>query len=434
MSGSDVSYAASGGTRSGGRPCGRRHARLRAGLARAGPRRRDARRASRPDRGGGGGRRGRDARTGGPLRGSPRLRHRGPSRRARRRLEPHEPRARRPGGRGPRRLSAREVARHGGAGRRRRPGRRHRLRRPSQLADLRARLGRAVRRRRASGDPAASPAAHAGARVRRAPSRARPPASWSPRATTRPTTTGTRSTSAVRRRARRSSRRPTPRSPRTSSGSRMPATSRRCRARCGFELAGEAVVDAYIAATAAVAPAPEGAEGMRWVYTAMHGVGWETLSRVLEVAGYPSPQPVSEQLDPDGSFPTVAFPNPEEPGAMDLAFETARASGRRGRDRQRPGCRSPRGRGARLIRRRRLATAERQPDRSPARLAGRAARGRTPARSTAPRSRARWSRRRASSRSPSTTDSASTRRSPDSSGSLARPGSCSGSKRRWGTS
>ena len=94
----------------------------------------------------------------------------------------------------------------------------------------------------------------------------------------------------------------------------------------GYETAGESLVEAYIAATAAVAPAPEGAEGMRWVYTAMHGVGWETLSRTLEAAGYPAPQPVTEQLDPDGAFPTVAFPNPEEPGAMDLSFEAARAA------------------------------------------------------------------------------------------------------------
>ncbi|MGX5772783.1 phospho-sugar mutase [Microbacterium trichothecenolyticum] len=95
----------------------------------------------------------------------------------------------------------------------------------------------------------------------------------------------------------------------------------------GFELATETVVDAYIAATAAVAPAPPGAEGLTWVYTAMHGVGWETLSRILETAGYPAPVPVAAQLEPDGAFPTVAFPNPEEPGAMDLAFEAAREAG-----------------------------------------------------------------------------------------------------------
>jgi len=91
-----------------------------------------------------------------------------------------------------------------------------------------------------------------------------------------------------------------------------------------YEIAGEEVVDAYIAATAAVAPAPAAASGMRWVYTAMHGVGWETLSSILKAAGYPQPLVVDEQLSPDAAFPTVSFPNPEEPGAMDLAFARAR--------------------------------------------------------------------------------------------------------------
>lgn len=94
----------------------------------------------------------------------------------------------------------------------------------------------------------------------------------------------------------------------------------------GFENAPEALVEAYVAATAAVAPAPAGADGLRWVYTAMHGVGWETVSRVLAEAGYPAPTVVEAQIHPDGRFPTVAFPNPEEPGAMDLAFETARSA------------------------------------------------------------------------------------------------------------
>ncbi|MCC4248322.1 MULTISPECIES: phospho-sugar mutase [Microbacterium] len=93
----------------------------------------------------------------------------------------------------------------------------------------------------------------------------------------------------------------------------------------GYENAPESLVEAYITATAAVAPAPAGAEGLRWVYTAMHGVGWETVARVLTEAGYPEPVVVEAQIHPDGRFPTVAFPNPEEPGAMDLSFETARA-------------------------------------------------------------------------------------------------------------
>jgi len=93
-----------------------------------------------------------------------------------------------------------------------------------------------------------------------------------------------------------------------------------------YETAGEEVVVAYIAATAAVAPAPFGVQEMRWVYTAMHGVGWETFSRVVKAAGYPAPRIVDEQRDPDPTFRTVSFPNPEEPGAMDLAFARARAA------------------------------------------------------------------------------------------------------------
>lgn len=93
-----------------------------------------------------------------------------------------------------------------------------------------------------------------------------------------------------------------------------------------YEVAEESVVEAYVAATAAVAPATAGAAGMTWVYTAMHGVGSETLHAILDLAGYPRPTIVEAQIAPDGRFPTVAFPNPEEPGAMDLAFETARAA------------------------------------------------------------------------------------------------------------
>ncbi|MGN8553531.1 UNVERIFIED_CONTAM: phospho-sugar mutase [Microbacterium sp. SLM126] len=95
----------------------------------------------------------------------------------------------------------------------------------------------------------------------------------------------------------------------------------------GYEVAGESIVDEYVANTADVAPAPRGADGLTWVYTAMHGVGWETFSRILVAAGYPAPAPVTAQLEPDGAFPTVSFPNPEEPGAMDLAFERARETG-----------------------------------------------------------------------------------------------------------
>lgn len=62
---------------------------------------------------------------------------------------------------------------------------------------------------------------------------------------------------------------------------------------------------------------------LRIVYTAMHGVGYLTIKEALTRAGYQDLHPVEQQVEPDPEFPTVAFPNPEEPGAMDLAIETA---------------------------------------------------------------------------------------------------------------
>lgn len=91
-----------------------------------------------------------------------------------------------------------------------------------------------------------------------------------------------------------------------------------------YEVASDDVVDAYVAATAAVGTAPAVVQPLRWVYTAMHGVGYETLARIVSAAGYADPVLVDEQVTPDGRFPTVAFPNPEEPGAMDLSFAKAR--------------------------------------------------------------------------------------------------------------
>ena len=63
---------------------------------------------------------------------------------------------------------------------------------------------------------------------------------------------------------------------------------------------------------------------LRIVATPLHGVGGEHLVALLGAAGYADVRLVPEQAAPDGTFPTVAFPNPEEPGALDLALALAR--------------------------------------------------------------------------------------------------------------
>lgn len=84
----------------------------------------------------------------------------------------------------------------------------------------------------------------------------------------------------------------------------------------------ESVVRKYIARTAKVAVAPPCE--LNYVYTAMHGVGTEVLTAALQAAGLPQPHIVAEQAEPDPTFRTVAFPNPEEKGALDLAIELAK--------------------------------------------------------------------------------------------------------------
>lgn len=64
---------------------------------------------------------------------------------------------------------------------------------------------------------------------------------------------------------------------------------------------------------------------LKVVYTPLHGVGGAAVLDVMERAGHTGLMAVPQQAEPDGSFPTVAFPNPEEPGALDLAIEMARA-------------------------------------------------------------------------------------------------------------
>jgi phosphomannomutase len=86
----------------------------------------------------------------------------------------------------------------------------------------------------------------------------------------------------------------------------------------------EEVISEYVKRTSALAPRPG---DIKIVYTAMHGVGTETVQRVFNHAGFATLILVDEQCDPDPDFPTVAFPNPEEPGAIDLALKKARDFG-----------------------------------------------------------------------------------------------------------
>ncbi|WP_210650369.1 phospho-sugar mutase [Nocardioides sp. SYSU D00065] len=90
-------------------------------------------------------------------------------------------------------------------------------------------------------------------------------------------------------------------------------------------LVGEDIVDRYLDTVAGLAQ--DGPRDLRIVYTPLHGVGGTTVAQVLETAGFDAPHVVEQQEHPDPDFPTVSFPNPEEPGAMDLAMALAAESG-----------------------------------------------------------------------------------------------------------
>ncbi len=81
--------------------------------------------------------------------------------------------------------------------------------------------------------------------------------------------------------------------------------------------------DRYVERIAAEASPPDGRKDLRIAYTALHGVAEDTFRRVLRRAGFEDVHSVREQAAPDGRFPTVAFPNPEEPGAMDQVLALA---------------------------------------------------------------------------------------------------------------
>ncbi len=89
------------------------------------------------------------------------------------------------------------------------------------------------------------------------------------------------------------------------------------------ETLGDDIVDAYVSQAAQV-PLPHTPRDVVSLHTAMHGVGSAVLQEAALRAGFPAPFTVEEQRDPDPEFPTVAFPNPEEAGALDLAMAEGR--------------------------------------------------------------------------------------------------------------
>jgi len=92
--------------------------------------------------------------------------------------------------------------------------------------------------------------------------------------------------------------------------------------------AGDEVAQAYLDAIhAELGSAPAGSAWLRFVYTPLHGVAGELALRAFDQAGYPLPDLVAAQFEPDPAFPTVRSPNPEEPGTLDLALAQARRSG-----------------------------------------------------------------------------------------------------------
>jgi phosphomannomutase len=90
---------------------------------------------------------------------------------------------------------------------------------------------------------------------------------------------------------------------------------------------GDELAQGYLDAICAIAPPPASAAWLRFVYTPLHGVAGQLALRAFEQAGFPAPDIVEAQMRPDPDFPTLTFPNPEEPGTLDLALAQARRSG-----------------------------------------------------------------------------------------------------------
>ncbi|MBC9822653.1 phospho-sugar mutase [Terrabacter sp. MAHUQ-38] len=98
------------------------------------------------------------------------------------------------------------------------------------------------------------------------------------------------------------------------------------RSHDGWETLGDNLLEDYVDAVVTVVD-PSSPRDLHCVHTSLHGVGHGTVHTAFVQAGFEAPAVVDEQAVPDPDFPTVAFPNPEEKGAIDLALAQARAVG-----------------------------------------------------------------------------------------------------------
>jgi phosphomannomutase len=89
---------------------------------------------------------------------------------------------------------------------------------------------------------------------------------------------------------------------------------------------GDELVEAYLNRVTSLVPAGAPRD-LSWVYTPMHGVGGRVVAEAVARAGFAGAEVGAEQAEPDPDFPTVGFPNPEEPGAIDLALSLAVRTG-----------------------------------------------------------------------------------------------------------
>lgn len=89
------------------------------------------------------------------------------------------------------------------------------------------------------------------------------------------------------------------------------------------EAVDDALIDAYFADVQSLRPPGSPCRDLRIAYTPLHGIGYEPVRRALSEAGFDELHVVASQREPDGNFPTVRFPNPEEPGALDAVTALA---------------------------------------------------------------------------------------------------------------